>query len=60
MEGVIHMSEEFDCKAAYETLEQAMQEAGRILRRARLQTVLKRQLTTQGENHPATPQETDP
>ena len=54
------MSEEFDYKAAYETLEQAIQEAGRILRRARLQTVLKRQLMTQGENHPAAPQETDP
>ena len=60
MKGVILVSEQFDYKAAYETLEQAMQEADRILRRARLQTVLKRQLMTQGENHPAAPQETDP
>lgn len=54
------MSEQFDYKAAYETLEQAIQGADRILRRARLQTVLKRQLTTQGESRPAAQQETDP
>ena len=54
------MSEQFDYKAAYATLEQAIQGAHRILRRARLQTVLKRQLSTQGENRPAARQETDP
>ena len=60
MKGVNPVSEEFDYKAAYERLEQAIQEADRILCRARLQTVLKRQLSTQGETHPAARQETDP
>lgn len=60
MKGVILVSEQFDYKAAYKTLEQAIQGADRILRRARLQTVLKRQLTTQGESRPAAQQETDP
>lgn len=54
------MSEAFECKAAYETLKQAIREAGRILRRARLQTVLKQPLMTQGENRPAVQQETEP